>query len=244
MADALLHTLIALTCAHLVADFVFQSDAMVRRKSECLVMLGHIAIVTAASAAMLGWLAWPVLFWIAITHLAMDLIKVHVLKAPLRGFAIDQVAHFAVIFGIALAYPDAADRGIWALLPTAILSWFYGILVAISALVAATITGGIVIGLALKPLASPEVGEIGGLPAGGQYIGWLERGLTVVFVLMGEPTGVGLLLAAKSILRFGDIKDTNDRARAEYIMIGTFFSMGWALPIAAIARRIIEHVLS
>jgi hypothetical protein len=43
---------------------------------------------------------------------------------------------------------------------------------------------------------------------------------------------VGFLIAAKSILRFGSVKD--DRALSEYVIIGTLASFGWAL-IAAYA---------
>ena len=244
MADALLETLIALTSAHLVADFVLQSDAMVKRKREPLVLSAHIAIVTGITVIALGWFAWPIILWIALTHLTMDLIKIHLLGNRLPAFIVDQTVHFAVIAGLAIAYPDAAERGLWSLLPAVAQPWFQGALAVIAALTAATLMGGVMIEKVLKPLVTPDIAAMKGLREGGRYIGWLERGLTILFVIMGEPTGVGLLLAAKSILRFGDIKNTEDRARAEYIMIGTFLSIGWALPIAAIARRTIEHLFA
>ena len=65
------------------------------------------------------------------------------------------------------------------------------------------------------------------MPGGGRVIGLLERGLIFALVLLGQPEGVGLLLAAKSILRFGAVKD--DRAASEYVIIGTLASFGWAL---------------
>jgi hypothetical protein len=46
-------------------------------------------------------------------------------------------------------------------------------------------------------------------------------------VLFGQAQGVGLLIAAKSILRFGAVKD--DRRLSEYVIIGTLASFGWAL---------------
>ena len=51
----------------------------------------------------------------------------------------------------------------------------------------------------------------------GQYIGQLERTLIFLFVLIGQPTGVGFLVAAKSVFRFGDLKEHEDRMEAEYI---------------------------
>lgn len=58
-------------------------------------------------------------------------------------------------------------------------------------------------------------------------IGLLERGLIFALILLGQPGGVGLLIAAKSILRFGAVKD--DRALSEYVIIGTLASFAWAL---------------
>src|SRR3989338_5520432 len=49
--------------------------------------------------------------------------------------------------------------------------------------------------------ASPD-----GLTGGGRVIGLLERGLIFAMILLGQPEGVGLLIAAKSILRFGAVK--------------------------------------
>lgn len=240
----MLRTLIALTSAHFIADFILQSDAMVNRKRELRVLSVHIAIVTGTTALALGWLAWPILAATALTHLMMDLIKIHILGDRLYAFAADQLFHLAVIAVLTLTYPDAAQRGVWSILPIIAQPWFYGALLGLGALIAAVMMGGIVIGLLLKSLVTTEIAAMTGLKEGGRYIGWLERGLTVVFVMIGEPTGVGLLLAAKSILRFGDIKNTEDRARAEYIMIGTFLSIGWALPIAAIARRALVHLFA
>jgi len=48
-----------------------------------------------------------------------------------------------------------------------------------------------------------------GLPQGGKLIGQFERLLILLFVLVGSVSGVGFLLTAKSVFRFGDIKDCN-----------------------------------
>jgi hypothetical protein len=77
----------------------------------------------------------------------------------------------------------------------------------------------------LPPLSRAE-----SLPDAGQAIGLMERGLIFTLVLVGQPEGVGLLIAAKSILRFGAVKD--DRALSEYVIIGTLASFGWALVAA------------
>ena len=57
----------------------------------------------------------------------------------------------------------------------------------------------------------------------------------------GEPTGIGFLIAAKSILRFAEIKDAIQRKVAEYTIIGTFLSFGWALLIAMLMRTAVQY---
>jgi hypothetical protein len=51
---------------------------------------------------------------------------------------------------------------------------------------------------------------------------------------------VGFLIAAKSILRFGEIKDIKQRLEAEYIIIGTFMSFGYGLLIAFLTKHFLN----
>ena len=47
----------------------------------------------------------------------------------------------------------------------------------------------------------------------------------------GQPAGVGFLVAAKSIFRFGELKEHHNRLEAEYITIGTLMSFAWGLAV-------------
>jgi hypothetical protein len=76
----------------------------------------------------------------------------------------------------------------------------------------------------------------GGFADGGRMIGRLERLLVFLFVIVGAPTAIGVLVAAKSILRFGEIKDSDSRKAAEYIIIGTLMSFGFALVASYLTR--------
>ena len=76
-----------------------------------------------------------------------------------------------------------------------------------------------------------------GLRDGGRQIGLLERGLISALLLLDHPLGVGFLIAAKSILRFGTA--TRDQRTAEYVIIGTLASFGWAILTAETVRRAI-----
>ncbi len=57
----------------------------------------------------------------------------------------------------------------------------------------------------------------------------LMSGLIYLMILANQPLGVGFLIAAKSILRFGTA--SRDQRTAEYVIIGTLASFGWAIAI-------------
>jgi hypothetical protein len=53
---------------------------------------------------------------------------------------------------------------------------------------------------------------------------------------MGYFDAIGFLLAAKSIFRFGDLKEAKDRKLTEYVLIGTLLSFGIALLIGLLVK--------
>jgi magnesium-transporting ATPase (P-type) len=73
------------------------------------------------------------------------------------------------------------------------------------------------------------------LQSAGKYIGIMERLLIFVFVYTNHFEAIGFLLGAKSIFRFGDLKEGNELKLTEYILIGTFLSFGIAIVISLIA---------
>jgi len=70
-----------------------------------------------------------------------------------------------------------------------------------------------------------------GLEEAGRVIGIAERTLIYVFICAGSATAIGLLIAAKSILRFGDVTG-EARKHAEYVIIGTLVSFALAVPLS------------
>lgn len=73
-----------------------------------------------------------------------------------------------------------------------------------------------------------------GVPGGGKVIGQFERLLIFVAVLTNAASAVGFLIAAKSILRFGE--SSKDRKNAEYIIIGTLMSFSYAILFSLLTR--------
>lgn len=215
-------TLAALLFAHVLADFVFQSNWMVANKRHLNGLAAHGAVVFAATVAATGGIGWGIL-WLTALHLAIDAVKARA-RRGLGPFLLDQAAHLASLAALALWQPDLWATGLWRdLAPTPAL-----MLVTAGALLA-TRAGGFAVGFLMAPFAAklPDQISAESLPGAGRVIGHLERGLIFTLVLLGQAQGVGLLIAAKSILRFGAVRD--DRALSEYVIIGTLASFGWAI---------------
>lgn len=93
---------------------------------------------------------------------------------------------------------------------------------------------GMLIGIATKSWRDESGVNSEGLARAGMWIGLFERFLILTFILIDQYTAVGLLIAAKSILRFND-HERNTQKKTEYVLIGTLMSyatsvlLGWAL---------------
>jgi hypothetical protein len=232
---AMLETFTALLFAHVLADFVFQSNWMVANKARPAGFAAHAAVVLATLLAAFGQ-AHPALFGLAALHMAIDLIKTR-LPQGISAFLADQALHLASLAALACAFP-----GLWGTSPYAGLPALPALMVLLSGAVIATRGGSFAIGLLMAPFAAqiPAEHAPASLPGAGRLIGILERGLIFALVLFGQAGGVGLLIAAKSILRFGVVKD--DRALSEYVIIGTLASVGWAI-LAAFATQMLLSAL-
>ena len=215
-------TLAALLFAHVLADFVLQTGWIAANKARPGVLVLHGAVVLATAQAALGRAdAWelPVL---ALVHVATDAVKARFGNRALGGFLADQGAHVAAILALAAWRPDLWPGGAWA--GTLWLPWMMALA---AGFVVATRAGGFAVGFLMQPWAAnaPD-----GLPNGGKLIGLLERGLIFLLVLVGQPAGIGFLIAAKSVLRFE--ATSKDQHRGEYVIIGTLASFALALVFA------------
>ena len=70
-------------------------------------------------------------------------------------------------------------------------------------------------------------------PGAGRWIGGMERLLIYILILMGEPGAAGLVVAAKSLLRFPEITSSAGRLSPEYVLVGSLAS--WLLGVAVSA---------
>jgi hypothetical protein len=73
----------------------------------------------------------------------------------------------------------------------------------------------------------------------GEWIGVLERIITLTFVLTGSYTAVAFALTAKSIARF---KELDSKDFAEYYLLGTSASVATALLVGALVQILVKNL--
>lgn len=220
---------IKLLLAHLLGDFILQPDSWIREKvlkkhkSRKLYLHALIhGLLTMAFVAEMSF--WPYALFIGLTHFIIDWSKLvfQKIKTQRRWFFIDQILHLVILAGIAWWYLGV-DLSVLLLNQDRYL-------VVITALVFLTLPASILIRVLISGWIPPtEDAPIASLQNAGKYIGMLERLLILLFILTDHWEGVGFLLAAKSIFRFGDLKESRDRKLTEYVMIGTLISFGIAI---------------
>jgi Protein of unknown function (DUF3307) len=235
-------TLVALTLAHLLADFVFQTTWVVENKHKAPALLAHVAIVGLASWACLGFAPAPLaLGLVTLSHALIDAIKVRWGGPGLTAFLLDQAAHGMMILAAGLIAPAAFEAGLWHHPIPASLQPLPSVAMAFVAGLIATVFAG---GYAVKALMTTV--EIAGpderldMPQGGLFIGRLERLLIFMITIGGHADAIGFLIAAKSILRFNELSRERDRQVSEYVIIGTLASFAWGLAAAQATVYVLE----
>ncbi|WP_425070392.1 DUF3307 domain-containing protein [Sagittula sp. S175] len=236
LTAAMLQTFVALLAAHMLGDFLLQTGWMVRRKRNVFVLLLHVAIHGALVTLALGGV-WQVALVAALAHLVIDIAKTYALprrwRDTLAAFLTDQALHLATLAWIALQWPGAASAGMLA----PYMPQLTPALTVLAGGIATILAGGFAVGLLTARFAQYA---LTGLPEAGRVIGQLERALIFLLVLVDQPAAIGFLIAAKSILRFNDASE--DQQTAEYVIIGTLASFGWALAGSYATRALLEIV--
>lgn len=74
----------------------------------------------------------------------------------------------------------------------------------------------------------------------GNGLGILNVSFILTFILTGNAEGIGFLLAAKSIFRFGELSKAQEIKTTEYVLIGTFASFTIAILIGFGVLQIIN----
>lgn len=235
--------LIKLILAHLIGDFFLQSDKWIKQKEEKKFLSPALYLHVFLHGILVMLFVWDIHFWrpaviLVVSHALIDGLKVSFQNANNRRalFFIDQFLHLAVIF--ILWY-------FWQNIQMSFASIFtMQRLIYMAAIVAVTVPASV----AIKVFISQWVPETAdndstSLTNAGKYIGIFERLFILAFLLTGHWEGIGFLIAAKSVFRFGDLKESKDRKLTEYILIGTLLSFGIAIAIGIVALQIHNNIL-
>jgi len=215
-----------LLLSHLITDFVLQPRSWVDDRNQKHFASARLYLhgLTTASVAylLMGWQYWLVASVILITHIVIDGWKSYQPQTS-TYFLIDQSLHLLVItacwYFTFIKWSEVVVA--WQHLNTQVPLWK-----TITAFVFLTSPAGILIGQITKPWRD-KLPEAENLANAGKWIGIIERVIILLFVLQNQFSAIGLLVAAKGIIRFNE-KDRPE-IKTEYLVIGTLMSIALAV---------------
>lgn len=217
-----------LLLAHLIGDFLLQPRHWVIDKEEKKVASKYLYIHVLLHFMVTMILLWDLGYWkialiITVSHYIIDLTKLYV--NPLFDtrsipFFIDQILHIVVLY--CCAYFGNLWEHTIGLFER--LDWNL-----LTAVVFVSFPSAIIMGKLLEKMSDQLEMDHKSLPNAGKYIGIIERIFVLIFIILGRWEAIGLLITAKSVFRFNDLKESNSRKLTEYILIGTLLSFGIAI---------------
>ncbi|WP_417608614.1 DUF3307 domain-containing protein [Owenweeksia hongkongensis] len=232
---------ISILLAHLLGDFGLQPTKWVKdkmqRKHRSPKLYLHIGI---HALLLLVLLSFDFQYWLGILIIVVSHLLIDILKINLQGkynsrllFFGDQFLHILVLIGVTQIYfPDFIN------FPAL---WSENLLLLTTAVSLLTFVSSILIKVIISNWSpATEDDKDDSLAKAGTYIGMLERLFVFGFVISGHWEAIGFLIAAKSVFRFGDLKESKDRKLTEYILIGTLVSFGIAILVGVLFIAIQE----
>ena len=219
---------VKLFLAHLLGDFLLQPTAWVLDKES----KKHRSVYLYIHTLLHGILAWILVgekafgwfaLFLALSHGFIDFMKLRFQKKKTKRnwFVADQILHLIVILIIISIYKNfSVDFEVFT-------NQFWILVTGILFLTKPT---SIIIKNTIS-IWTPEskTKNDDSLENAGNCIGIFERLFVFCFIVTGHFEAIGFLLAAKSIFRFGDLREAKDRKLTEYVLIGTLLSFGIAL---------------
>ncbi|MCI7070314.1 MAG: DUF3307 domain-containing protein [Bacteroides pyogenes] len=248
-------TLIKLLFAHFITDFALQPKKLLEAKKgkglqRHLALFIHSLLHAATVYIVLGeWTNWIVPTIILLSHWSIDWFKVCRPQETIHMFLSDQAAHITVIgFIWLLLFSGNAtlkdwleqnwnNRSFWI-----IVTAYIFVLHPTSILLGQFIKRWIPHSPEQEEQQSPEIKkdiEEKSLPQAGKWIGYFERILILTFILTHHYEGIGFLLAAKSIFRFGELSKPSEIKNTEYVLVGTLASFTIACLVGVIAEKLL-----
>ena len=230
---------IQLLIAHIIGDFVLQPSKWVvdknlkKHKSKFLDIHGLVHLIALIILLKFNFSYWPYILFIVISHLIIDLIKLNLIDKINNSilFVFDQIVHLIIIsIMVYIKHPYKIN-----------IEKIYSkeSLILILALLSVTFVSSIIIKMIMSKWNLEEDNSDDSLQSAGMYIGILERLFVFSFIILNQWSAIGLLIAAKSVFRFGDLSRAKDRKLTEYILIGTLVSFGLSILIGLLYKYLI-----
>jgi hypothetical protein len=221
--------------AHLLTDFILQPSSWIesrKRKHFASPWLYVHGLITAlAVLALVGVHYWITVIIIFITHILIDGWKSYQ-PDETRYFLFDQLLHLLVIFScwyVIFLHPEDITAA-WEEITTR------KIIILITSFVFVTQPASILISQLTKKWRD-QITDAVSLGNAGKWIGIIERIIILALVLNNQYETMGLLIAAKSLLRFSEAN--RPEIKTEYLLIGTLISVSIAVLIGIIALKLI-----
>lgn len=234
--------LIKLLLAHFIGDFYLQPKRWVKdkeqKKLKSAKLYWHILIHILVTSLLLWDVSlWPLVIIIGVSHFIIDATKLVAQKKSTKRlwFFIDQLLHIIVIIFCYFLFSENT-------LPIENIISETNLLLLVC-LLFLTIPVSIIMKTIFAKWDIEELTKDNqSLKDAGKYIGILERILVFIFIIFDHWEAVGFLITAKSVFRFGDLKESKHRKLTEYILIGTLISFGIAIITGIIYTIIYAHI--
>ncbi len=230
--------LIKLFLAHLLGDFLLQPDSWVKAKEKEKLSAWQLYVHTFIHFILIMILVSEITFWkwallLALLHLITDIAKIFLQTKRTKRtyFFVDQFVHLLLI---CMVWGFYQNKPLSILVQNkeyyiALIAFIYALTQPVSMLIRTFIS---------RWSPDKEENEPESLEKAGNWIGIFERLFVFSFILSGQWEAIGFLLAAKSVFRFGDLKDSKDRKLTEYVLIGTLLSFGIAVFLGMIFLKV------
>jgi hypothetical protein len=226
--------LIKLILAHLLTDFVLQPTSWIESRNKkhfhSIHLYLHGLVTALAALLLLGIRYWWVALVILLTHILIDGWKSYRPKET-KYFLIDQGLHLLVIlicwYLVFLNVDDVVSA--WEMINTK------NTLIFITAYVFVSFPVGILVGQLTRKWRE-QIPDAPTLGNAGKWIGIIERVIILTLVFNHQYAAMGLLITAKSLLRFSEANRAE--IKTEYLLIGTLISITIAILTGLIALKL------